>query len=111
MSSIANFDQATMMVTDFDFFEVTMNRYQEQLKQSLMDKRADQDSEQPNKEELICEIYYDVSQMEQDFKKTLEITSQMMKVSRDLFDKNADLSQAFDELNSEVQQLRDEREA
>ena len=98
-----------MMVTDFDFFEVQIARYKESLQQSLMDKRADQDADTPNKEELVCEIYYDVSQLETDFKKALEITNVMVKHSRDLFDRNNDLTTAFDALKVEVQDLRDER--
>ena len=97
-----------MMVTDFDFFEVQINRYKESLGTSLMDKRADQDADTSNKEEVICEIYYDVSQLETDFKKTLEIAGVALKHSRDFLEKNSDLTTAFDALKVEVQDLRDE---
>ena len=46
--------------------------------------------------------------MEADFKKSLEITGVMMKHSRELFNKNSDLTTAFDALKVEVQDLRDE---
>ena len=100
------------MATDFDFFEVELARYRNNLNESLMQKRADQDAEHGgNKDELIAEIYFDVQQIETDFKKSLGIVQHVMDHSRDLFVKNAELTNAYDELKRDAEELRERDEA
>jgi hypothetical protein len=60
-SSFAGYDEPAMEATDLEFFESTVGSYKEGLKVPLITKRADTDATATNKDELIGDLYYDVS--------------------------------------------------
>ena len=86
-------------MTDFDFFEEELNRYEESLAESLMEKRCGMMNGDPMEE--LSEVYSEVSNMESDFKKALGIFNHLLGRSRGLFHQNREISTEMDKIRHE----------
>ena len=98
------FQEATLLMTDFDFFEEELNRYQESLTESLMERRCGMMNGDPMEE--LSEVYSEVAIMESDFKKALGIFNHLLGHSRGLFHKNREMNVELDKIHHENQMMQ-----
>ena len=98
------FQEAPLLMTDFDFFEEELNRYQESLTESLMERRCGMMNGDPMEE--LSEVYSEVAIMESDFKKALGIFNHLLGHSRGLFHKNREMNVELDKIHHENQMMQ-----
>ena len=94
-------DQATLLITDLDFFEQELAGYQESVAETLMNKRSESGLMNSDPIEELGEVYSEVQVIERDFKKTLGICQHLLGQSRSMFMKNEELNQELDKLKVE----------
>ena len=93
---VAGFDQATLLLTDLDFFEQELIQHQNSIAETLADKRLAQGLMNEDPMEELTEVYSEVQVIESDFKKTLGICQHLLMHSRELFTKNQEFGGQLD---------------
>lgn len=101
-SPVSNdYQDEPLMLTDLDFFEQELMRYQESLKTAVVDKRAQQGLMLDDPDEELAEVYGEVQTMEADFKKAVDICKHLLGHSRELFERNQQIISDLDNLRHE----------
>lgn len=95
---VHGFDQATLLLTDLDFFEQELIQHQNSIAETLADKRLAQGLMNEDPMEELTEVYSEVQVIETDFKKTLGICQHLLTHSRELFTKNQDFGGQLEQL-------------
>jgi hypothetical protein len=80
------------MLTDLDFFEQEILRFNESVAETLMKKRSDAGLMNDDPMDELTEIYSEVGIIENDFKKALGICRHLLGHSRDLFNHNREMN-------------------
>lgn len=73
------------MLTDLDFFEQEIQKFRENISESLANKRIQSEKMKANPMDELQEVYIEVQNIETDFRKTIDITDHLMKHYRDVF--------------------------
>ena len=82
------YQDAPLMLTDLDFFEQEVIRYQYSIEETLLNKRKNAGIISDDPEEELAEVYSEIEVIEQDFSKALGICQHMLSHSKELFSKN-----------------------
>lgn len=75
----------------------------------MIEKRMQEERMRENPMEELQEVYIDVTSLENDFKKTIDILDHLIKHYRELFLHNKDLVEEYDRLLIDNQTLTDQR--
>ena len=89
------------MLTDLDFFEQELMRYQDSLATAVVDRRAQQGLMLDDPDEELAEVYGEIQTIEADFKKAVDICKHLLGHSRELFERNRSTTADLDQLRHE----------
>lgn len=92
-----------LMLTDLDFFEQEMQKYQEVVRVPLMERRVENEQMKENPMEELQDVYVEVAQMETSFGKVINIAEHLIRHYRELFQLQTNLQDENDELKNENQ--------